>query len=881
VVVYFAYLFLISYGRYFALESAWPIDLAGLNQTVWSLSQGKGFTQTLIGEPNLLGHHAFFILPFLVPLHLLWPAPGALLLFQSFCGAVGLIPAYLLGRHLRINGWFCVMLLICFPLRLTIQADDFRPVICAFPFLLLGIHGTIAHRYRLAGIGFAIAVLCKETVALTVLFWALCLLLFSPGRRRFAGLLALLVGTYLLTYLLLLRPSLLSGSLSLTPPGVLQVYAQSLADGTWLASGNHIHIGRQVLASLPVLLLACLSPLVLAGAIPAIAADLFFPGLLGHPYYLSNATPFLFAGALLGVRRLAWWLVERRQSRRQWPAIIIVGCTLICIVLTTCSSSRPTHHLGNGLRSVCGSHRLAEVASRLPREGLVCSTPRYIAHLSSRSQLQVLPTHGQEVDAQLNQCHQDDAELFVLGKDELGLVTGVVTEVREAFTVDPPEIEVLVLERRQQEAVKRRNDAGLNLLVISIDALRPDHLGCYGYERQTSPHIDRLAARGVVFERAYATASWTGPSMASFFASQLPGSLCVQSFEPPANQLSPAAVMISETLQDRGYRTGFFSNHGAISAMSWTTRGWDLCVDDGDVSAGDLCEQARVWIEENRAPSFTWIHLIEPHTPYHPPRRFADLFRDRSEELESQRERYSWQRQRTWQLLQGSQQPDDDEFDFHISQYDGEIAYTDHVIGQLIGRFDRMGLMSNTVVVVTADHGEGLGERSFYFEHGECLYDFLLRIPLILVAPGVEPGRLPSLVSAVDLSPTLVDFASAPPPEIWIGQSLIPLLRRDQTEVRTYLVSELPQLYQRTVRDHRWKLIVTRDGESRRLELYDLVSDPLELHNLALLQPAVVGRLERQLEGSMPLPGACPDLVIGGELPATIRARLEQLGYLE
>jgi arylsulfatase A-like enzyme len=157
--------------------------------------------------------------------------------------------------------------------------------------------------------------------------------------------------------------------------------------------------------------------------------------------------------------------------------------------------------------------------------------------------------------------------------------------------------------------------------------------------------------------------------------------------------------------------------------------------------------------------------------------------------------------------------------------------------------------MSSTVAVVTADHGEGLGERGFYFEHGESLYDFLLHIPLILDAPGLEPGRVQSLVSAIDLAPTLVDLASVPPPESWVGKSLVPVLHRAQPEVRTYLVSELPELYLRAVRDHRWKLIVTLDGGSRHLELYDTMNDPQELYNLAAQQPAVAELLEVQLSG--------------------------------
>jgi len=322
-----------------------------------------------------------------------------------------------------------------------------------------------------------------------------------------------------------------------------------------------------------------------------------------------------------------------------------------------------------------------------------------------------------------------------------------------------------------------------NVLVLSIDALRADHLGCYGYARPTSPNLDALARRGVLFERAISTAPWTLPSYGTLFTGLEPGRhrAGVSTVREAAfgtdrdapngdyEALSAECATLAGLLAERGYSTAGFVSNPFLDSVTRIDSGfgaWTQYLNRAEAGV-DLAES---WIgAQGRAPWFLFLHLLDPHGPYVPPPPYDERFAGRSfasvpnypptlDELRAV-------------------EPDAAMKELLVDFYDGEIAYVDAQVARLFAFLDARGLTENTLIVLHADHGEEFWEHGSC-EHGLTLFDETLHVPLAFVMPGrLRPGlRVAQRTSTVDVFPTILELVGAAAPKGLDGRSLVPLL---------------------------------------------------------------------------------------------------------
>ena len=430
-----------------------------------------------------------------------------------------------------------------------------------------------------------------------------------------------------------------------------------------------------------------------------------------------------------------------------------------------------------------------------------------------------------------------------------------------------------------------------NVLLITVDTLRADHLSSYGYPRQTTPNLDRLAAEGVRFDQTAVQWPKTTPSFASMFtATYSKDNDIVRRVGIP---VSCRFEMLAKVLKRRGYATQAVVSNGALGSEFNFDQGFDTYVETwkltshagADPNHAEAVTRLAIGLldglgREARAgrPWFLWVHYIDPHFPYVPPRKWrnrfqGDRFADRSQKVPvSDRPKQQMGGIGREQVLDGH-----DDLAFYVARYDAAVAYADAQIGELLAEMRRRGLLGRTLTVFTSDHGESLGEHAYYFDHGRFGFQTCLRVPLIFHYPGVLAPRVDRQpVELLDLAPTLLEAAGASlPGGAWKqGHSLTRRLRG--------LAPVLPALpappaappgaapvplafseagwetnnkWQKAVRDGRFKLLVAQTyheqrwiaGEGVEFALYDLAADPLETRNVADRHPADLERLKRAL----------------------------------
>jgi arylsulfatase A-like enzyme/Flp pilus assembly protein TadD len=398
-----------------------------------------------------------------------------------------------------------------------------------------------------------------------------------------------------------------------------------------------------------------------------------------------------------------------------------------------------------------------------------------------------------------------------------------------------------------------------NLLLITLDTVRADHLGCYGHTAAATPVLDGLAAEGVAFDRAFANVPMTLPSHVTVMTGLLPPEHGVRVNGEQKYDLPTATL--AELLRGHGYQTGAFIAAVVLDSAHGLDRGFDVYLDevseedknrckDEPLSAyrsGDhVTDDALVWLSKRdpRRPFFCWVHLYDPHMPY-----FGH------------------------EVLKGTR------YESRAS-YDGEIAFMDVQIGRLLRFLKDHRLTSETLVIAFGDHGEGLGEHGER-AHGHFLYESTMRVPLIFSQAGrVRAGvRVQAMVSLVDLFGTVLDLLGFESPDERSGRSLAPaLFGREIASLPSYGETLLPftsfkwsPLWSLTT--PQWKYI-----RSARLHLYDRPADAKELNNLASERREEVERLEKELaaiEAQMVLHDAARV-----ELDAETIAHLEALGYI-
>ena len=420
-----------------------------------------------------------------------------------------------------------------------------------------------------------------------------------------------------------------------------------------------------------------------------------------------------------------------------------------------------------------------------------------------------------------------------------------------------------------------------NVVLISIDTLRPDHLGAYGYERATSPHIDALAASGVLFENALSPSSWTLPAHASLLSGSSPyrhGAVAATA------RIRDDVPLLAELLRAAGYRTAAFVNAPFVGRNYGFARGFERFEQRYERKRRDVAERHRQVLEGVAGlepPFFLFVHYMDVHTPYRPPKEFNRFARDRrsSAVLKDIGEKSVLELQRAARA--GRLRVSDADRDRLVDLYDGEILAIDAKIGELLDELRER--FPGTIVILTSDHGEEFLEHGG-LGHGETLYEEVLRVPLIVAGDGVASGaRIDTMVSLLDVVPTVLDRVGVVPPATLDGRSLRAALRagRDASDAGTggagatlglHTASHDGTLSLRGVRAPARKLL--RDDRSGTVELYDLRSDRGEHRNLA---PAAHDeRLERALAA---LGTAEPSVAAPAPDAETVEA-LKALGYL-
>jgi choline-sulfatase len=388
-----------------------------------------------------------------------------------------------------------------------------------------------------------------------------------------------------------------------------------------------------------------------------------------------------------------------------------------------------------------------------------------------------------------------------------------------------------------------------NVLLLVIDALRPDHVGAYGYPLATTPTIDALARKGVLFLDATSSSSYTRAAVPSILASVHPAAHGVFSQGGQVEMLSEEITTLAETLKARGYATAAFAPNPSLHRTFNFDQGFDLYDDDFQVGAGpahEAHETARKihtrflrWLSSNRErPYFAYLHYRDVHGPYVPPPPYDSMF-PRSGE------------RRILNRLELRSRPIDlrtpvrfRDLDSYIERYDGDIRYTDDHLAKLLAALDKEGLLENTVVFLTADHGESFLEHDAW-THGTGLYEEQTRVPLLMVLPKERSAglRVEQPVQTIDLYPTVLELLGLEIPAALQGRSLFGALEGEADPLRpVFSEARVNRRKQATswgqlvaVRRGGWKLIYNRTN--RKIELYHLKEDPAETRNLVEREP--------------------------------------------
>lgn len=331
-----------------------------------------------------------------------------------------------------------------------------------------------------------------------------------------------------------------------------------------------------------------------------------------------------------------------------------------------------------------------------------------------------------------------------------------------------------------------------NLILISVDTLRADHLGCYGYQRETSPHMDELAREGARFVRALSPSPWTLPAHVTMFTGQ---ETSVHNVRSSSNALDENAVTLTEMLHDSGYATFGIGSSPYLKGRFGYAQGFDVYDDKlGQISykkshyqvtAKKAVNKALKAIKQRRDKRwFVFIHFWDVHYDYIPPKPYDRMF---AGDYDGDFPMHKWEGNKKFRVGM-----DEADFNYVISQYDGEIAWVDSQIGRLIKYLKKWELYDKTAIVITSDHGEEFldhGQKG----HGHTLFDELIRVPLIVKAPKVDPGlEIECPVSLVDLLPTFVEWGKVKKPSYrGPGRSLLDhILRRKPCDPRREFFSE-------------------------------------------------------------------------------------------
>jgi len=453
-----------------------------------------------------------------------------------------------------------------------------------------------------------------------------------------------------------------------------------------------------------------------------------------------------------------------------------------------------------------------------------------------------------------------------------------------------------------------------NIVLISIDTLRADHLGCRGYKRKgISPNIDRLAEEGILFENAFSPSPWTVPSHVSLFTSLLPSyhrvnepfgdvsklrisGMLLRDAIPVTGYrtLAPKVVTFTEILKSKGYVTAAFTGGGCVHGYLGLCKGFDSYRHwpDPFLHATGI-QRVTKWLEDNQQKKFfLFLHTYRCHSPYLSYKYANEVMSDAEvEKVKNAKfvEDEQWKELKKLGLYRK---------EVTEALYDGEIFEIDEHIGILVDNLKRLGLYSKTIIIFTSDHGEEFYEHKMklYNGHGHSLYDEVIKIPLIFRIPGFSSGvRFEQLARLIDVAPTVLDLVGVLSKQIPMqGISLLPLLKGEKMDQNVPVIAEatdvVPEM--KCIRTNKWKYIYSvniKKFEERILiadhpdkeELYDLESDPGEQHNIQTqkldLSERMKTRINTTLKKALSMKSEDKRITIDSET----KKKLKTLGYIK
>jgi arylsulfatase A-like enzyme/tetratricopeptide (TPR) repeat protein len=400
-----------------------------------------------------------------------------------------------------------------------------------------------------------------------------------------------------------------------------------------------------------------------------------------------------------------------------------------------------------------------------------------------------------------------------------------------------------------------------NVILMTLDTTRADHLACYGYPDVKTPHLDSLAFRGALFEQAATNSPLTLPAHCSILTGMYPTYHGVRINGNTA--LNEEQTTIAEILSAQGYQCGAFIGAFVLDGRWGLKQGFQHYDDKFDLKkykhidlgavqrpGDEVMDAALDWLEEQKdSPFFAWIHLYDPHTPYEPPEPYLSEYRSRG--------------------LSGL--------------YDGEIAFMDEQIGRCVDWLEKNRLDKSTILVLVGDHGEGLGSHG-EGTHGYFIYDYAIHVPLIIVTPldRLRGVRVSSQVRIIDIFPTILEIASIIPPAETQGRSLLPLMFRPHEEEDEFAYSESmsPNLQFGWSSMHSLRTTQYKYIDAPKAELFDLTRDPDEQTNLLQQYPDIVRKMKDTLDHLMEETSRGAPTPQAANLDKETIKKLSALGYV-
>ncbi len=411
----------------------------------------------------------------------------------------------------------------------------------------------------------------------------------------------------------------------------------------------------------------------------------------------------------------------------------------------------------------------------------------------------------------------------------------------------------------------KRSNSEPNVILITLDTTRADHLTAYGYSRDTSPFLAKLASEGALFENAFTVSSWTLPSHSSIFTGKLPS---VHGATYQHLWLDSSEECLAEILKHKGYQTAAFVSGPFLLAVFNVTQGFEYYDDqldplsgiqrlmlvkvirrfykkplwwvDGQRNAAEVNHQVLKWLEHDSDPKpfFLFINYFDPHDPYLPPPEYKKKFLNSPSRMNGRIEGIYSDRDTGERIDSDGKALGNEDYDALKALYDGEIRFMDDQLSKLFEYLQKNDLLSNTVVIITADHGESIGEHKL-LDHGHALYEEQIKVPLIMIGPGIPKGKkISGLIRNIDILPSLMEYLKFPNLTGLQGKSFLASLTGAQHDDRIY-VGEIFQDPNTRIRRFQRDLKARRDTGTKLLwssnnhhEFYDLLSDPAENANL-------------------------------------------------